>query len=290
VAAVHKFYDMNDVDLKWKRINSYQGEFYRVLEDRAYTHEEISKMVDNASLRNKAIILLMASTGLRVGAIGELRIKDLTPINEYGGLYKIEIYAKFLRDHYFSYCTPECRSAIDAYLDYRRRYGERLTPESPLFRKEYDKEDSEQVAHPLVINGMTVYYMIWELLQKTGIREIQKQTESDKAQGKPPRRTELQACHGFRKFCITNMIRAKLDYNIREKLTGHKVLGMDIHYERLEESEFLEEYMKAVDFLTISNEFRLRKKVEKLNIDRDALEQRLDALEAHFQNLMSVKK
>jgi hypothetical protein len=60
VAAVHKFYDMNDVELKWKRINRYQGEFYRVLEDRAYTHEEISKMVDNASLRNKAIILLMA--------------------------------------------------------------------------------------------------------------------------------------------------------------------------------------------------------------------------------------
>jgi integrase len=264
VAAVHKFYDMNDVDLKWKRINSYQGEFYRVLEDRSYTHEEISKMVNNSSLRNKAIILLMASTGLRVGAIGELRIKDLTPINEYGGLYKIGIYAKFLRDHYFSYCTPECRRAIDAYLDYRRRYGERLTPESPLFRKEYDKEDSEQVAHPLVINGMTIYYMIWELLQKTGIREIQKQTESDKAQGKPPRRTELQACHGFRKFCITNMIRAKLDYNIREKLTGHKVLGMDIHYERLEESEFLEEYMKAVDFLTINEENKLRREVQTL--------------------------
>ena len=114
--------------------------------------------------------------------------------------------------------------------------------------------------------------------------------EEDRMMQKPPRGTELQACHAMRKFTITNMIRAKLDYNIREKLTGHKISGMDIHYERLEESEFLEEYMKAVDFITISNEFRLQKKVEKLNIDRDALEQRLDALEAHFQNLISVKK
>jgi hypothetical protein len=60
IAAIRHFYEMNDVELKWKKINAFLGEFYRVVEDRAYSHEEIKKMVDAADLRDKAIILLMA--------------------------------------------------------------------------------------------------------------------------------------------------------------------------------------------------------------------------------------
>ena len=86
IAAIKHFYEMNDIeDLKWKKINAFQGEFYKVVDDRAYTHEEIKKMVDIADLRDKAIILLMASSGMRLSAVPPLTIKELTPI-EYEGL------------------------------------------------------------------------------------------------------------------------------------------------------------------------------------------------------------
>lgn len=81
LAAIRKFFDMNDIDLRWKRINAYQGEFYKVVEDRSYTHEEIKKLVDLASIRDKAVILLMASSGIRVGEVGSLRIRDLEQID-----------------------------------------------------------------------------------------------------------------------------------------------------------------------------------------------------------------
>jgi hypothetical protein len=32
-AAIRKFYEMNDIELRWKRIKGYQGEFYRTVED-----------------------------------------------------------------------------------------------------------------------------------------------------------------------------------------------------------------------------------------------------------------
>lgn len=284
VTGVHKFYDMNDVELKWKKINSFQGEYYKVVEDRAYSHEELKKMIDIASIRDKAIILLMSSSGMRIGAVPPLRIRDLQKIDDCG-FYKITVYATFLKSQYFTYCTPEARAAIDNYLDYRRRAGERIKEETPLFRKEFDKENSEQIAHPLKITNVTIYNAISTLLQKTGIREVKRMLEEDRMMRKPPRRTELQACHAMRKFTITNMIRAKLDYNIREKLTGHKITGMDLHYERLEESEFLEEYNKAIDFLTINNEARLEKKVQKLSFDRAELEDRISRLEASWDIL-----
>jgi integrase len=182
VAAIKHFYEMNDIEgLKWKKINAFQGEFYKVVDDRAYTHEEIKKMVDVADLRDKAIILLMASSGMRLSAVPPLTIKELTPI-EYEGLklFKIVVYKK-AREQYHCFCTPESRKAIYDYLSYRERCGERLLDNSPLFRKHFDKYDLMQVAHPLPIATSTIKYLIKELLNKTGIRPPAKLTEEEKA-------------------------------------------------------------------------------------------------------------
>src|SRR5215216_4365900 len=135
VAAIKHFYNMNEVELKWKKIHSFEGQSYRVIEDRAYTHEEIRKMVSVASIRDKALILLLASTGMRLGAVPPLQIKDLTEV-DYDGykLYQIEVYKRY-KESYKTYCTPECKKAIDDYLDFRKRCSERITDNTPLFRK-----------------------------------------------------------------------------------------------------------------------------------------------------------
>jgi hypothetical protein len=54
---------MNDITLNWKKIKSFTGEHEKVAEDCPYTHAEIQMIITRASLRNKAIILLMSSAG-----------------------------------------------------------------------------------------------------------------------------------------------------------------------------------------------------------------------------------
>jgi tetratricopeptide (TPR) repeat protein len=119
---------------------------HEIAEDQPYTHSEIQMIVTRASLRNKAIILLMSSAGLRVGAIPSLRIKDIEPIDKYN-IYKINVYAKSKKSAYFSFCTPECRNVIDNYLDWRKRFGERLKDDAPLFRKDFNV-NGERVPYP----------------------------------------------------------------------------------------------------------------------------------------------
>ena len=110
VAALNKFFAMNDVTtLNWKKIHSFEGEKEKQTEDRPYTHSEIRTLTDNASLRDKSMILLMSSAGLRVGAVCSPSIKDLEPIDKYN-LYKVRVYARSVKSRYFSICTPECRS------------------------------------------------------------------------------------------------------------------------------------------------------------------------------------
>lgn len=45
--AIHHFYDMNDVSLNKKKIEMFKGESIRKVVDRAYNHEEISRILDN---------------------------------------------------------------------------------------------------------------------------------------------------------------------------------------------------------------------------------------------------
>ena len=92
---------MNDIQLNWDKIRSYQGDADKQTEDRPYTHSEIATMLAHTSPRNKAIILVMASGGLRVGAIETLRIKDLEPIDKHN-IYKINVYATSRRSKYFT--------------------------------------------------------------------------------------------------------------------------------------------------------------------------------------------
>lgn len=71
--------------------------------------------------------------------------------------------------------------------------------------------------------------------------------------------------HGFRKFFITQMIKAKVDYNTREFLVGHKVArGLDYNYDRTSVEDRLEEWRKAIPLLTIDPSQRLQTKVKEL--------------------------
>jgi integrase len=60
LAAVRHYFDINEIELKWKKINSFKGERYTVVEDRPYTREEIKQLLDKIDLqRNRAILLLL---------------------------------------------------------------------------------------------------------------------------------------------------------------------------------------------------------------------------------------
>jgi integrase len=138
ISAIQTFLIINDFGgINWIKVKKFAGEFYKVADDRPYTRDEIKQLVDAAhSSRDRAIILLLSSSGIRVGGLVRLQLKHLIPNNKYG-IYQIDVYKKS-REAYTTFCTPESRDAIDLYLDWRRKLGERLTPESPLFRVEFD--------------------------------------------------------------------------------------------------------------------------------------------------------
>ena len=90
--------------------------------------EEISSLLSLCDERGKAIVLLMVSTGMRVGALPSIKLRHLTRDNLDDGkyVYRIEVYATSRKDSYFTFCTPECAISIDNYLSYRKRVDKSL--------------------------------------------------------------------------------------------------------------------------------------------------------------------
>lgn len=80
-SAIKHACEMNDVILNWKKLkkfiksektnNSISGK------DRGYTYEEIQKIVEFSDQRSKTAFLVLASTGIRIGALPLIRVGDL---------------------------------------------------------------------------------------------------------------------------------------------------------------------------------------------------------------------
>jgi len=130
-SGIKSFLDEHEISLPWKKIARFYPE--EVTNDyRAYTRTEISKLLSIADLRDRCIILLMASSGIRVGAIPSLTIRSLKKLDE--GLGLLTVYGESKKSRYVTLVTPECMSSIEEYLELRRKRGENLTEKSYLIR------------------------------------------------------------------------------------------------------------------------------------------------------------
>jgi len=105
VSAIITFYDLNEVILNRKKIYRYLGEEERPIENRGYNTEEIRKMLEVSDEKVRAILLLLASTGMRIRALVDLTLQDLQEVPEFK-LYKVTVYSDY-KEHYFTFTTPE---------------------------------------------------------------------------------------------------------------------------------------------------------------------------------------
>jgi integrase len=264
--SIFHFFEMNDINLNKRKVMRFLPPDEGPREDRAYTHAEIADILEKTDERSRVIMLLMVSTGMRIGAIHVLQITDLVKVDAYG-LYKIKVYANSPRDRYYTFCTPECAQAIDSYLQYRQRFGEVIKPSAPLIREQFNTRlrDPFRIANPRRLSEDTIASDVKQVLKRSG------------------KVANVKQSHGMRKFAVSMMIKAKVDFDAAEYMVGHKTSrGIRVHYDRTTEEDRLQEYLKAVDLLTINPENRLNRKIHLMeaehSVEWQALKREMDEL------------
>jgi site-specific recombinase XerD len=281
ISPVLTFYKVNDIVLNVTKIKRYVPAKKRANRDRAYTHQEIQQLLDISDERMRVIILLLGSSGMRVGAIPLLSLRNLTKVNllqRYGDInqiYKIIVYENE-EEEYITFCTPECVTAIDLYLNMRSRYGEKLTKDSLLIREQFDIRDQFAITSPIRVplNVKSITFKLRDIGIRAGLRTSESiySDEGQKYRFPGSFRKEVPIAHGFRKFFSTQLVEADVKTELRWLLEGHNLKANDGNYIRTSEKRLQQEYEKAIDNLTINEGNRLLKKVETLQIEKSQLQ------------------
>ena len=254
--------EINDVVLNWKKIKKFINSEKTGNEtsgrDRGYEDKEISKILEFSDQRLKTAFLVLSSTGIRIGALQSIKIGDLEKIDN---LYKITVYMGD-REEYYTFCTPECAKEIDSYLEFRVRRGEKITGDSYLIVKQFGVKNEDFTGEPFNFNSLRSLLQDYILI--SGIRKVDHENRY--------KRKQIPIFHGFRKFFTKQLVDSKLNPEIREMLLGHKI-GLASCYYRPTQQEMLNEYLKAVDLLTINEENRLKEKIALLEVEKSRIEQ-----------------
>jgi hypothetical protein len=91
-------------------------------------------------------------------------------------------------------------------------------------------------------------------------------------------RREWKALHGMRKLFNSVMVNANINFIIKERLMGHDT-KLENNYFKPIENEMLTHYLQCVNELTVSEENRLRKKVEMLTVEKSKVDLALTQIE-----------
>jgi integrase len=259
---------------KWLTANRVNGIDYEYISrpkvstrirDRIPTKDELRLILSNKiSLRDQAFFMVALSSGLRIGTLATLKVKDYEPIEDLGMITVEGGPNRKLANgkSFFTFITSETRKVLENYLKTR----ESLNPDDPLFAKDNGKPLSAYV---------TNISRQWRRLTKRA-------NLSQKIEGH--NYTELHG-HVLRKFFQTNCKLSGCRADFVDFWMGHHPVRQEEYlndsYFRPSTEQHLKEYRKAAFSLSVFEVEELKQQYEdKLK----NLEGRLHALIAYVEN------
>jgi hypothetical protein len=273
------FCEMNDIALNWKKIGRRIPHGRSYGQDRIPTVEEIKRILAYPDRRVKPVVLLMLSSGIRIGAFDYLNWNHIEKVEVEGAVVagRIKVYAG-TPDEYSGFITSECYKALEEYVSFRTGSGEKVNKDSPLIRDLFhpDKLARGEPQIPKRLKSAGIKRMMEDALKGTGVRKAL-------AEGK--RRHEFQVDHGFRKFFKSVCERQMKSLHV-EMLMGHNV-GLADNYYRPTSQEILQDYLKAVPELTILEQVKGPSlvKLEELEKENLALRKEVDEIKEQVKLL-----
>lgn len=271
-AALDLFCTMNDkTGINFKKIRKMFPARQRLVGKKAWTTKDIQNMLlATKELRTKTLIHFLASTGCRIGAIGDLKIHNIMDMPH--GCMAVQIYEGD-NEEYWTFLTPEASDILKTYLKKRVDDGEHLDKNHPLFREKY----SIGAAKPKFLKDISIKAMLRRAVdnsvihrEKTGIR------------------FDVMTSHGFRKrFNTILKLNKEISPAVTEKILGHKI-NLDGVYFTPTREDLFEEFLKAIEDLTIDNSARLLARNKKLEAEKSELENNAEKIKELQDNLAKV--
>lgn len=236
-ATVRSFLNFYDIQIpnsfkKGKRTRSLPENSNRFLK-----REQVKKILEHTTrVRNKAIVMIMATSGMARAEIRNLRVRMIS-IDE-NNIGTIRLRREKVDHDYFTFISPEAVEILKEYWSERERANGNLNNDDWAFTTlDFNKQLSERAFHK----------MFQKINEKAGYKPGSKQCLS-----------EIRG-HALRKFFSTTMQRNGMVKDDVDWLLGHVPNHMNLAYFGDAEIERLKkEYIKHLPSITFKDEIVIR--------------------------------
>ena len=276
---VKKLFDMNDVVMPWKRLYATYPELDNIQESRGWSREEIGMMLKHArEPMERALVLVLSSSGVRIGGLVDLNWGDLVPVYSVDGKLVLdpgaeacEVSCAMLQVYrgsaanYMAFITPEAYESLKVYgLTWADCMGRQPNPKDPIF---------------LATKGVP---------KRASMQSVKKRLSRMVAHAKlrPPnagkaKRHNVPLTNGFRRFYNKTCKEAlSSDSPLaslikKEFMMGHKgMISLDQNYFKTSVLELAQEYIGVVPDLSIEDSVRLKRSNTQMSANIRVLEDR----------------
>lgn len=274
IYPIQSFCDVNEVEINWKKIRRLYPAKLKTSGRKAWDTKDVQIMLENCTdTRSKAILLVLASSGMRIGGLPGLKIKHLADM-------KLEckavcVYADSIEE-YFTFINSEATDALEQYFENRKTQGEILNQDSPVFRANY-RLGIEKVK-PITERGVSE--LMQRLVKRAGIIRSKNGTRYD-----------TQTNHGFRKRFNTILKTTDgMKLSLAEKMMGHSfVIPLDDAYLTPSIEQLFDEYKKALLDLTVDDSARIKIEKEKLEQEKSLVHQQREENEKLLKRIEDLE-
>jgi site-specific recombinase XerD len=256
--GVKKWLITNRVKTDWGQVDLGRVEVEDQL--RSPTLEELRVIFQNARLREKVLIALCVSSGVRIGSsrynknLLALTFGDIQGLEEEIPMIKVPPHKAKGRRGYFTFMTPEAKKLLLEYKEARENMGETITQDSPLITSIRKGEQGNHVDH----------HSIWDSWKKTLKRSgldgkaMRILDDGEEVEGK---RIVLSP-HSLRRYFKTTCIMNGVPDSLVERWMGHKGKYLDLSYFHPSVKKMIEKYRAVVPHLTISETEELKRTLD----------------------------
>ncbi len=270
LCSLKLFLSMNDVVINWVKLKKMLPEKRKATGQVPYTTKQVQVLLKySKNPKFRALIHIMCASGVRVGAFQELKLKHIQDMSN--GCKSVLVYADTIHE-YQTFIHQEAVEALDEYLDWRKRKGEIITPDSWLIPT---YSDSNKPSSTETITTTMSRYVKNSLGREQSIHG----------------RFQIMTCHGFRKrfgtICKNNN---SVNISNAEKLMGHSTtVPLDNHYHKPLLEKLFDEYQKHIPQLMIDDSYRLQEQLKKKDEKISELNKKDNEIDMLKQTILEIK-
>jgi len=202
----------------------------KVKDYRIPTTDDVRKMLEGSSLRDRAILLTLYQTGLRESSLIQLKLKHIKELFEgkppvHIGLRNQELKGIYAGLEAHTFLGRDAADAIKRYLDWRKDVKhETPTDESFIFTR------LDAVGQP--VNEMAIIWVVKEACKRAGIQAF--------------------SPHDFRRATQTALESSGISGNWVRKIMGHALSGEENPYSQPKIEQLREAYARAEPKLSVT--------------------------------------